>query len=83
MGGTCSGALQPGHTSTQASVLAEKFLQQEPTVNRHGISFCNTCADMFLMKISFILKKNAEISTSESKVRWESDPTHTTIMKKY
>jgi len=37
------------------------------------------------MKVSIILKKkiNMEVSTSESKVRWENDPIHTTMMKKY
>lgn len=63
MGSICSGALQTGHTSMQAFVSAEKFLQQEHTMNRHGISFCNTCAGMFLMKVSIMLKKNVEIPT--------------------
>ena len=57
MGGVCSGALHTGHTSMQAFVSSEEFLQQEDTVNIHGISFCNTCADTFLMKVSIILKK--------------------------
>lgn len=52
-------------------------------MNRHGISFCNTCADMFLMEVSITLKKCVEISTYESKVRQENNSTHTTITKKY
>lgn len=64
-----SEALRTAHTSMQASVSTEKFLQQEHTVNRYGISFCNTCAEMFLLKVSIILKKKVEMPTSDSKVR--------------
>lgn len=66
MGGICSGALQTGHSSMQASVFAEKTLQQEHTMKRRSTSFCNSCADMFLIKVSIILKNNVEIVTSES-----------------
>lgn len=63
-----SDALHIAHTSMQASVPTKKFLQQEHTVNRYSISFCNTCAEMFLLKVSIILKKKVEMPTSESKV---------------
>lgn len=64
-----SEAFHTADTSMQVAVSTEKFLQQEHSVKRYGISFCNTCAEMFLLKVSIILKKKVEMPTSDSKVR--------------
>lgn len=56
-------------THNYAGFCLHRKIPAAGTVNRYGISFCNTCAEMFLIKVSIILKRKVEIPTSENKMR--------------
>lgn len=43
-----SEAFHTAHTSMQVAVSTEKFLQQEHSVKRYGISFRNMCRNVFI-----------------------------------